>query len=62
VLAAHDVKPMECEGEPFDPHLHEAVMREADSDLEADHVAQVVQKGYWIGERVLRPARVAVSS
>jgi molecular chaperone GrpE len=52
---------MECLGEPFDPHFHEAVMREDGGDLEPDHIVRVVQKGYWIGERVLRPARVAVS-
>jgi len=62
VLARFEVRPIECLGEAFDPHQHEAVMRDPSSDLEPDHVTQVMQKGYRIGEQVLRPARVAVSS
>lgn len=60
-LARFDVKPMASENTPFDPHLHEAVMRETRHGVEPDQVIQVIQKGYWIGERVLRPARVVVS-
>ncbi len=62
VLARFEVRPMECVGEEFDPHQHEAVMRDDSTELEPDHVTQVMQKGYRIGEQVLRPARVAVSS
>jgi molecular chaperone GrpE len=60
-LARFDVKPMASENTPFDPHLHEAVMRQTRDGVEPDQVIQVIQKGYWIGDRVLRPARVVVS-
>ncbi|MDR1350805.1 MAG: nucleotide exchange factor GrpE [Zoogloeaceae bacterium] len=48
-------------GEKFDPHLHQAIQMVA-SDTEANTVVQVLQKGYLIAERVLRPAMVLVSS
>ncbi|MDR2365467.1 MAG: nucleotide exchange factor GrpE, partial [Zoogloeaceae bacterium] len=48
-------------GEKFDPHLHQAIQMIA-SDAEANTVVQVLQKGYLIAERVLRPAMVLVSS
>lgn len=48
--------------EPFDPNFHEAVGQIADETTAPDHVAQVVQAGYRDGERVVRPARVLVSS
>ena len=60
VLAQHGVKPMGVLGAEFDPQIHEAVMSIDSEDVDADHIAQVLQTGYWIGERVLRPARVAV--
>jgi molecular chaperone GrpE len=50
-------------GEPFDPQRHEALMQQ-DAPEYADkgpHVVQMLQKGYSLGERVLRPAQVAVS-
>lgn len=48
------------EGVPFDPEIHNAVMREDAEDVEVDTVAQVFQKGYRYGDRVLRPAMVKV--
>ena len=48
------------EGVPFDPEIHNAVMREDSEDVEVDTVAQVFQKGYRYGDRVLRPAMVKV--
>jgi molecular chaperone GrpE len=47
-------------GEKFDPHLHQAIQM-VPSELPANTVAQVLQKGYLIAERVLRPAMVMVS-
>ncbi|MDR3054431.1 MAG: nucleotide exchange factor GrpE [Zoogloeaceae bacterium] len=47
-------------GEKFDPHLHQAIQM-VPSDLPANTVAEVLQKGYLIAERVLRPAMVMVS-
>ncbi len=61
VLEKHGVKKFEPAGEKFDPNLHQAMYEIADPALAAGTVAQVVQAGYMIGERVLRPALVAVA-
>ena len=45
----------------FDPHVHEALLSQPDDDFETGHVLQVIQKGYRIGDKVLRPARVIVA-
>ena len=50
------------EGEPFDPNVHNAVMREDAEDIEQETVTAVFQKGYKIGDRVLRPAMVKVAN
>ena len=60
-LAAHGVKPMEAEGQPFDPVQHDAVsVLVVDSPDQEDVVQAVVRKGYTIGDEVLRPAGVVV--
>ena len=61
VLEKHGVKKFEPMGEKFDPNLHQAMYEVPDPSLPNGSVAQVVQAGYMIGERVLRPAMVAVS-
>ena len=61
VLEKHGVKKFEPKGEKFDPNLHQAMYEVADPSLPAGSVAQVVQAGYMIGERVLRPALVAIA-
>jgi molecular chaperone GrpE len=61
VLEKHGVRKFEPQGEKFDPNLHQAMYEVADASLPAGTVAQVVQAGYLIGERVLRPALVAVA-
>jgi molecular chaperone GrpE len=61
VLEKHGVKKFEPNGEKFDPNLHQAMYEVADASRPAGTVAQVVQAGYMIGERVLRPALVAVA-
>lgn len=48
-------------GDAFDPHLHEALLSQP-SEQAADTVLDVVQKGFLLGERVIRPARVVVSA
>jgi molecular chaperone GrpE len=48
-------------GEKFDPNLHQAMFEMPGSGYPNGHVAQVIQSGYMIGERVLRPAMVAVA-
>lgn len=47
-------------GEDFDPAIHEALMHATDADATAETVQQVLQPGYRVGEKVIRPARVAV--
>ncbi len=49
-------------GEPFDPNFHNAVMREDAEDVDTETVTQVFQKGYKLGEKVLRPAMVKVAN
>jgi molecular chaperone GrpE len=61
VLKRHGITPIEAQGKPFDPNLHQAVMQQATSEAPAGTVVQVVEQGYLIHERVLRPARVVVS-
>ena len=61
VLEKHGVRKFEPQGQKFDPNLHQAMYEVADPALPAGSVAQVVQAGYMIGERVLRPALVAVA-
>lgn len=49
-------------GQPFDPTHHEAVATEDSSEIESGHVTVTLQKGYALGERVLRPALVRVAN
>lgn len=58
---ADGVKMIDAEGQPFDPNLHEAISQEDHPDYESGQVIGVVQAGYTMGERVLRPARVRVA-
>ena len=60
VLASEGVEEISADG-PFDPHVHEALMTQPAEGVEPGHVAQVVQRGYRIGDVVLRPARVVVA-
>jgi molecular chaperone GrpE len=48
-------------GEPFDPNIHEALMHSYSADVTEPTCVQVLQPGYKVGERILRPARVAVA-
>lgn len=61
VLKRHGITRMEAQGQPFDPNLHQAVMQEARADLPPNTVTNVLEQGFLIHDRVLRPARVAVS-
>ncbi|MHB8643552.1 MAG: nucleotide exchange factor GrpE [Gaiellaceae bacterium] len=45
----------------FDPHVHEALLTQPSDDAETGAILQVLQKGYRLGDKVLRPARVIVS-
>ena len=61
VLGRHGVKKLEPQGEKFDPNFHQAMFEVPDETLPAGTVTQVMQSGWKIGERVLRPAMVGVS-
>src|SRR5438445_9070319 len=61
VLEKHGVKKFEPLDEKFDPNLHQAMYEVPDPSLSPGTVAQVVQAGYMIGDRVLRPALVGIA-
>ncbi len=61
VLADFAVQPMEALGKPFDPAFHQALMREPSADYPAGTVMEELERGYMIGNQVLRPALVKVS-
>jgi molecular chaperone GrpE len=61
-LERHGVKKLAPEGEKFDPNFHQAMFEIPNPNVPANTVLQVVQPGYSIGERVLRPAMVGVST
>ena len=60
-LERHGVKKLQPEGEKFDPNFHQAMFEVPNPDVPASTVVQVVQPGYSIGDRVLRPAMVGVA-
>ncbi len=63
VLRRYGVTRIECAaGTGFDPNLHEAVMQQPNNDFEPGAVVQVLEQGYLLHDRVLRPTRVIVAS
>lgn len=60
-LERHGVKRMEVEGQPFDPHVHEAMFEIPNAEVPNGTILQVMSPGYLLNERILRPARVGVS-
>lgn len=61
VLASMDVVSFGETGEEFDPQIHHAVMQSEEEGTQENTVTQVLQKGYKMGDRLLRPAMVAVA-
>jgi molecular chaperone GrpE len=61
VLEAYHVTAVDPIGQPFDPHLHEAIGMDDSSEYPSGTVTATMQKGYVSGERVLRPALVKVA-
>ncbi|MDR3364186.1 MAG: nucleotide exchange factor GrpE [Clostridiales Family XIII bacterium] len=61
VLAKNGVAEIEALGADFDPNAHHAVMMEPSDEYESQKVSAVLQKGYRIGEKVIRPAMVKVA-
>lgn len=62
VLAKHGLERITAESAPFDPHVHEAVAQQEALDVPDHTVIHVFQPGYCLGENVLRPAKVLVST
>lgn len=58
---ADGIKPIDTDGKFFDPNMHEAISHEDHPDCESGQIIEVVQPGYTLGERVIRPARVRVA-
>ncbi len=61
ILDSEGVKRIEAKGAAFDPAFHEAISHEPSTEVVSGHVIDVVQNGYMIGERVIRPALVRVA-
>jgi molecular chaperone GrpE len=61
VLTKHGLRPIDEVGVHFDPNIHEAVVREEDSSVPSHTVTAILQKGYFLHDRLLRPALVKVA-
>jgi len=61
LLGKHGIEPVADRGRPFDPHRHEAVSVQHNPTQPDRIVLEVIQRGYWQGEKVFRPAKVIVN-
>ncbi len=61
ILESDGIVPMEAEGDTFNPNLHEAIDQAESEEHQSDEIIEVIQKGYMIDDRVLRPAMVRVA-
>lgn len=61
-LDTFNVTPIEAVGQPFDPNMHEAITQEVTDAYESGMVCRVLQTGYKIGDRVIRPSLVVVAA
>ncbi len=61
ILARHGLEPCGADGEEFNPEIHEAVGMQPGGEIPANHVLKVMQAGYRLRGRLLRPAKVLVS-
>jgi len=62
ILKQHQCTEIEALGAPFDPEVHEAILQQPSDETPANHVLQVAEVGYQLHDRVVRPAKVIVSS
>jgi len=62
LLESEEVTPIEAEGQPFDPQIHEAMMQEETDQYPDGNVIAELQRGYRLRDRVLRPSMVKVAS
>lgn len=61
VLSRHQIEPIPAVGQPFDPHLHEALQQVPSPDVPPMTVVRELERGFKIHDRVLRPSKVMVS-
>ncbi|PIE62012.1 MAG: nucleotide exchange factor GrpE [Desulfobacterales bacterium] len=61
LFESFNVRPVEAENHPFDPNFHQAVTQEENNDLPDNTVTTVLQKGYTLHDRLIRPTMVVVS-
>jgi molecular chaperone GrpE len=61
ILQRHGLRPIDQAGLPFDPKIHEGVVREEDPSVPSHTVVAILQKGYFLHDRLLRPALVKVA-
>ena len=62
VLQRRGIESFDPTGQSFDPNLHEAIAREVNAEVEPMTVVQSFQRGYMMGDKILRPAKVKVST
>ncbi|MBN1305890.1 MAG: nucleotide exchange factor GrpE [Anaerolineales bacterium] len=62
VLESEGVTRIEADGQEFDPNFHEAIAMEPSDEVKSGYIIAVLQQGYMIGERVIRPALVRVAA
>ncbi|HZZ82718.1 MAG TPA: nucleotide exchange factor GrpE [Gemmataceae bacterium] len=62
LLKRNGVTRIDAEGKPFDPNVHQAIMQKPDPALEPNTIVQVIEQGFMNQDRVLRPAKVIVST
>jgi molecular chaperone GrpE len=60
-LARFDIHPVDAEGQPFDPHFHEALFQQPAADVEPNTVLRELKRGFVMGDLVLRPSQVIVA-
>lgn len=60
-LTQMNVTEVEALGAEFDPNVHNAIQQQEDTDYASNHVCAVLQKGYMLGDKLIRPAMVAVA-
>jgi molecular chaperone GrpE len=61
VLRRHGITPIEAKGQPFDPNVHQAVVKQPTTAVPPSTVVDVIEQGFRIHDRVLRPAQVIVA-
>jgi len=61
ITAKYGLEPFGEKGDPFDPHIHEALLHAHAEGIDGPTCVEILQPGYKVGDRILRPARVAVA-